>query len=317
MRVRDLLSMSTGHHADAIESFPYVDSGEGPRARVPRAAGGAQAGHALRLQHAGHVHAVGDRAEGDRADAARLSRPAPVRAARHRRRRSGTRRPRASASAASGSALRTEDIARFGQLYLQRGQWNGRTAPAGRLGRRGDLAPGLERQQPDSDWDQGYGYQFWRCRHGAYRGDGAFGQYCIVMPEQDAVVAITSGLGDMQAVLNLVWEHLLPAMKPAAAAGGRRGARPAGAEARQPVARPAARAGRPLPWLARFPGSSTSCRRTRTAIEAIGIEAAATGTTLLLRGGGREHRIPCGQGAVEARRDLPVPAARQRRAGWR
>jgi hypothetical protein len=64
---------------------------------------------------------------------------------------------------------------------------------------------------PDSDWDQGYGYQFWRCRHGAYRGDGAFGQYCIVLPEQDAVIAITSGVKDMQAVLNLIWDKLLPA----------------------------------------------------------------------------------------------------------
>jgi hypothetical protein len=66
--------------------------------------------------------------------------------------------------------------------------------------------------RPDSDWHQGYGYQFWRCRHNAYRGDGAFGQYCLVMPEQDAVLAITSGVTDMQAVLNLVWEILLPAM---------------------------------------------------------------------------------------------------------
>ena len=56
---------------------------------------------------------------------------------------------------------------------------------------------------PTSDWEQGYGYQFWRCRHGAYRGDGAFGQFCIVLPEQDAVIAITSGTRDMQAVLNL------------------------------------------------------------------------------------------------------------------
>ena len=67
---------------------------------------------------------------------------------------------------------------------------------------------------PESDWDQGYGYQFWRSRHGAYRGDGAFGQFCIVLPEQDAVVAITSGVRDMQAVLDLVWKELLPAMKP-------------------------------------------------------------------------------------------------------
>jgi hypothetical protein len=63
---------------------------------------------------------------------------------------------------------------------------------------------------PKSDWDQGYGFQFWRCRNGAYRGDGAFGQYCIVLPEQDAVIAITSGVKDMQGVLNLVWEKLLP-----------------------------------------------------------------------------------------------------------
>src|SRR5690606_35861666 len=61
------------------------------------------------------------------------------------------------------------------------------------------------------DWQQGYGYQFWRCRYGAYRGDGALGQFGIVMPEQDAVLAITSGTEDMQAVLNLVVAHLLPA----------------------------------------------------------------------------------------------------------
>jgi hypothetical protein len=63
-----------------------------------------------------------------------------------------------------------------------------------------------------SDWLQGYGYQFWRCRHNAFRADGAFGQYIIVMPEMDAVVAITAESPDMQNDLNLVWEHLLPAM---------------------------------------------------------------------------------------------------------
>src|SRR5207245_9108983 len=66
---------------------------------------------------------------------------------------------------------------------------------------------------PKSDWNQGYGFLFWRCRHNAYRGDGAFGQYCVVMPDQDAVVAITSGVKDMQAVLNLIWDKLLSAMQ--------------------------------------------------------------------------------------------------------
>src|SRR5204862_5765904 len=67
---------------------------------------------------------------------------------------------------------------------------------------------------PQSDWNQGYGFQFWRWRHNAYRGDGTFGQYCVVMPEQDEVVAITSGIKDMQAALNVIWDKLLPAMQP-------------------------------------------------------------------------------------------------------
>lgn len=112
-----------------------------------------------------------------------------------------------------GLSIRTEDIARFGQLYLQKGRWNGKQlVPEAWI----DAATARQTSNgsnPESDWDQGYGYQFWRSRHGAFRGDGAFGQFCLVMPEQDAVLAITSGVKDMQAVLNLVWEHLLPALK--------------------------------------------------------------------------------------------------------
>src|SRR5207248_9618741 len=67
---------------------------------------------------------------------------------------------------------------------------------------------------PERDWDQGYGFQFWRCRHGVFRGDGANGQFCVVMPEQDAVVAITADARDMQAELNIVWDKLLPALQP-------------------------------------------------------------------------------------------------------
>ncbi|MBE0699599.1 MAG: serine hydrolase, partial [Anaerolineaceae bacterium] len=104
-----------------------------------------------------------------------------------------------------GLNVRTEDIAQFGQLYLNKGVWNGRRILAQEWVEQASSAQVPNGDNPESDWNQGYGYQFWRCRHGAYRGDGAFGQYCIVMPEQDAVLAITSGLGDMQAVMNLVW----------------------------------------------------------------------------------------------------------------
>ena len=110
-----------------------------------------------------------------------------------------------------GLNVRTEDIARFGQMYLQKGVWQGKQLVPQAWVEAATSRQVANDSQTNIDWRQGYGYQFWRCQHGAYRGDGAFGQYCIVMPEQDAVLAITSGLGDMQVPLNLVWEHLLPA----------------------------------------------------------------------------------------------------------
>lgn len=110
-----------------------------------------------------------------------------------------------------GLRVRTEDIAKFGQLYLQQGKWNGKQLlPADWVG----LATSKQvsnGSNPKSDWNQGYGFQFWQCRHNGYRGDGAFGQYCVVLPDQDVVVAITSGVKDMQAVLNILWDKLLPA----------------------------------------------------------------------------------------------------------
>ncbi len=111
-----------------------------------------------------------------------------------------------------GLSIRTEDIARLGQLYLQEGRWRGKQLIPAAWVREATSFQTSNGSSPKSDWDQGYGYQFWRCRNGCYRGDGAFGQYCIVLPEQDAVIAITSGVRDMQSVLNLVWEKLLPAM---------------------------------------------------------------------------------------------------------
>jgi CubicO group peptidase (beta-lactamase class C family) len=115
-----------------------------------------------------------------------------------------------------GLRVRTEDIAKFGQLYLQRGRWQGKQLLSTEWVAMATAKQTSNGSNPKSDWNQGYGFQFWRCRHNAYRGDGAFGQYCLVMPEQDAVVAITSGVKDMQAVLNVIWDKLLPAMQPKA-----------------------------------------------------------------------------------------------------
>jgi len=119
-----------------------------------------------------------------------------------------------------GLSVQTEALAKVGQLYLQRGAWQGQQLlPAKWV----EEATTFKIQQPlpatpsrpndQNDWVQGYCYQFWRCTHKAFRGDGAFGQFMIVLPDKDAVVAITAETSDMQRELDLVWDHLLPAMK--------------------------------------------------------------------------------------------------------
>lgn len=110
-----------------------------------------------------------------------------------------------------GLYLCTEDIAKFGQLYLQKGKWNGKQIVSEKWIDQATAKQVSNGSDPDRDWDQGYGFQFWRCRHDAYRGDGKDGQFCIVLPKQDAVIAITANTSNMQAELNVVWETLLPA----------------------------------------------------------------------------------------------------------
>ncbi|MFJ3385687.1 MULTISPECIES: serine hydrolase domain-containing protein [unclassified Curtobacterium] len=118
----------------------------------------------------------------------------------------------------SGCFATTDAIAKLGQLYLQRGEWDGTrildedwVADATRLQ--------VENEDPEHpDWAQGYGYQFWMARHG-FRGDGAYGQFCVVLPEHDVVLAMTGQSIEMQAVLDAVWEHLLPAIDRPGAAG--------------------------------------------------------------------------------------------------
>jgi CubicO group peptidase (beta-lactamase class C family) len=110
-----------------------------------------------------------------------------------------------------GLKIRTEDVAKFGQLYLQKGKWNGKQLVPVEWVEQATAKQVSNGSDPSKDWDQGYGFQFWRCRHGAFRGDGANGQFCIVLPEQDAVIAITADTRDMQAELNVVWDKLLPA----------------------------------------------------------------------------------------------------------
>jgi CubicO group peptidase (beta-lactamase class C family) len=210
-----------------------------------------------------------------------------------------------------GLSIRTEDIARFGQLYLQKGKWHGtQLVPAAWVER----ATGLQTSNgsdPTSDWQQGYGYQFWRCRHGAYRGDGAFGQYCVVLPKQDAVLVITSGVQDMQATLDLVWDKLLPAFKDASlppddAAHTQLKAVLAGLTIRP-------QEGRGTP--ATLPGKTYRFESNDLKLETARLERDGDDAALVLRADGATERIVCGtrawtrgRAALGVLRDQPVAA---------
>lgn len=213
MRVRDLLRMTTGHQADP--TFQLVrDTSDWVKAFL-----------ALPVEHKPGTHFVYNSMATFMLSAIiqqvsgmtlleyltpRLFEPLGI------TRPTWERAPGGINTGGWGLRIRTEDIARFGQLYLQMGQWNGKQLVPREWITEATRMQTSNGSNPESDWEQGYGYQFWRCRYNIYRGDGAFGQYCIVFPEQDAVLAITSGSKDMGAIMKLVWKHLLPAFRPEA-----------------------------------------------------------------------------------------------------
>jgi CubicO group peptidase (beta-lactamase class C family) len=185
-----------------------------------------------------------------------------------------------------GLSINTESLACFGQLLLQHGEWQGKQLVPAEW-----FEAATSRQVPNDteenpDWKQGYGFQFWRGRHNTYRGDGAFGQFCLVFPDYDAALIITSSTTDMQAILNTVWEHLLPALEgkevPAVA-------RPERLELPPPAgAAPAPGDGRTYRFAATNPVGLTSAR----------IDADGTGTfTFSDLSDGSTHELRCAAGA--------------------
>jgi CubicO group peptidase (beta-lactamase class C family) len=114
-------------------------------------------------------------------------------------------------TAGYGLRVKTEDIAKFGQFYLQKGSWKGKQLLSETWINEA-TSKQTTSQAGDNDWSQGYGYQFWRCKPGFYRGDGAYGQFCMVMPDQDAVLVMTCESWDLQKTMNVAYQTLLPAL---------------------------------------------------------------------------------------------------------
>lgn len=110
-----------------------------------------------------------------------------------------------------GLNISVEDIAKFGIFVKNQGVWKDKQL----LNKEWFVDAVKPWSDSSNTWGGencfGYGYQFWRCHvPGVFRGDGAFGQYCVIMPEEDLVFATTAGQLDMQKILDAFWKHVYP-----------------------------------------------------------------------------------------------------------
>ncbi len=119
-----------------------------------------------------------------------------------------------------GLRLRTEDLAKFGQLLMQNGVWNGKQlikkewikeATSFKI----ESNDGGANRAPANlnDWAQGYCYQMWRGRNNSVRLDGMGGQFVVLFPDKDAVIIMTANARNTQDELNLMHNYLIPAIK--------------------------------------------------------------------------------------------------------
>lgn len=111
-----------------------------------------------------------------------------------------------------GLHVTTEHLARMGLLLLQHGRFNGKQVlPEEWVIRASSRQIDNSGEGGTQDWVLGYCYQMWiSAPPHSFRLDGAFGQFSIVLPDQNAVVALHTSTERTQEVLDLVWKHLVP-----------------------------------------------------------------------------------------------------------
>jgi CubicO group peptidase (beta-lactamase class C family) len=304
MRVRDLLRMTTGHTAEAVRGFPFASSEDLVRRFLALPVADRPGTHFV-YNTAGSfmLSAIVQQVTGQNlADylRPRLFEPLGIADPVWESTATGL------AMGGFGLSATTEDIAKFGQLYLQRGEWQGRRLlPAAWVDESTTLQTSTG-SDPTREHEQGYGYQFWRCSQpGFYRGDGNFGQYCIVMPQYDTVLAVTAGAADMNGLMRFLYERLLPELRPTALP-----ADPVAVQRLQStlaaLALPTPTAVEPDPRAAAAIGRRYVFPENSDKIETLSLERADTGLALCLRIAGQDYRVRCGDGAWLDTDQLPL-----------
>ena len=92
-----------------------------------------------------------------------------------------------------GLFLCAEDMAKLGQLYLQRGKWNGQ-----QLVSEYWIEISMARHLKTQNDTYGYGYQLWmEQRPGSFEYNGMLGQNVIIYPDMDMVLVTNAGNKEM------------------------------------------------------------------------------------------------------------------------
>ena len=91
-----------------------------------------------------------------------------------------------------GIHISCDDILKLGVLYLNKGMFNGKRILSDEWICKATSFVSDNSGNGDINWCSGYGYQIWLNNNRGFRGDGALGQLCVVLPEQEAVVAVTA-----------------------------------------------------------------------------------------------------------------------------
>lgn len=108
----------------------------------------------------------------------------------------------------TGIYLSPDDVFRFGMMMLHEGEYNGQRIVSKEWCKLATTPIADNSCNGTPDWTAGYGYQFWRNARGGFRGDGAFGQLCVILPEEDTVVVQFAASNNMQAELSHIYTLL-------------------------------------------------------------------------------------------------------------
>lgn len=114
----------------------------------------------------------------------------------------------------AGLHISSDDIVKLGLMYQNGGIYQGKRIVSQKWIEEASSAVSDTTVNETRDWRCGYGYQIWRNDQDGYRGDGAFGQMCLVLPKYDMVIVIQTLILDtqkeMDALFRLADDLLVP-----------------------------------------------------------------------------------------------------------